>query len=273
MIRDFMGQYDPLGASDPTNNTPLVRIFESLYLLLIIWMLLLSLSVNVKLASCQITLISVISGLLMFFFIILAYYYFLSNLSDAIGGTTTGSSKTVAIIIIVSMGIVIFSQILPLCINCKCNLCKIILGFISYLFLTPTYVNMFIVYSFCNIHDVTWGNRATNLSEEMQKKDDEFKAFRSNVLILWIVFNVLGSYVLNQLVRGGNAEGALLAFSIFLAFTVFFRLISALLSRVLQCCPKGKVAKITQREWARPTQPSMPCFPDNLNKMEAPAKK
>ena len=167
MIRDFMESNDPISRDDPTGNTPLVRIFEALYLLLIIWMLLLSLSVNVKLAGCQITLISVISGLLMFFFIILAYFYFLGNLSDALTGNNEDSNQTVAIIILVSMGVVIFSQIIPLCINCKCNLCKIILGFISYLFLTPTYVNMFIVYSFCNIHDVTWGNRATNLSEEM----------------------------------------------------------------------------------------------------------
>ena len=211
------------------------------------------------------------SGLLMFFFVILAYYYFLGNLQDAItNDSSSDEDPTVAIIILVSMGVVIFSQIIPLCINCRCNLCKIIMGFISYLFLTPTYVNMFIIYSFCNVHDVTWGNRATNLSEEMQKKDDEFKAFRSNVLILWIIFNVLGSYILNSLVRGGNADGALLAFSVFLAFTVFFRLISAIMSRLCQCCPKGKVATIKQKEWDRPKQPSMPCFPDNLNKIEGP---
>lgn len=174
------------------------------------------------------------SGLLMFFFVILAYYYFLGNLQDAItNDSSSDEDPTVAIIILVSMGVVIFSQIIPLCINCRCNLFKIIMGFISYLFLTPTYVNMFIVYSFCNIHDVSWGNRDTIQSKEIQEKERAFKQFRSNVLIVWIIFNVLGSYVLNNLVRAGNANGALLAFSVFLAFTVFFRLLSAIMSRML----------------------------------------
>ena len=196
-------------------------------------MLLLSLSVDVQLASCQITLISVVSGLMMFFFVVLAYYYFLRNLRMAIFDEDESTDPTVAIIILVSMGVVIFSQIIPLCINCRCNLFKIIMGFISYLFLTPTYVNMFIVYSFCNIHDVSWGNRDTIQSKEIQEKERAFKQFRSNVLIVWIIFNVLGSYVLNNLVRAGNANGALLAFSVFLAFTVFFRLLSAIMSRML----------------------------------------
>ncbi len=51
MIRDFMIENDPLGR-DNLGNTPLVRLFESVYLILIIWMLLISLSVNLKLAHC-----------------------------------------------------------------------------------------------------------------------------------------------------------------------------------------------------------------------------
>ena len=27
----------------------------------------------------------------------------------------------------------------------------------------PTYMNIFIIYSFCNVHDVTWGTRDSNL--------------------------------------------------------------------------------------------------------------
>ena len=92
------------------------------------------------------------------------------------------------------MAVVIFSQIIPLCVSCRCNLFKALIGFVSYLFLTPTYINMFITYSFCNIHDVSWGNRA---SAGAGKKEDEYKGFRSNVLVTWIIFNVLGSFLLN----------------------------------------------------------------------------
>ena len=27
----------------------------------------------------------------------------------------------------------------------------------------PTFMNIFIIYSFCNVHDVTWGTRDSNL--------------------------------------------------------------------------------------------------------------
>jgi chitin synthase len=33
-------------------------------------------------------------------------------------------------------------------------------GMIYYILLLPSYTNLFLIYAFCNIHDVTWGNRA-----------------------------------------------------------------------------------------------------------------
>jgi cellulose synthase/poly-beta-1,6-N-acetylglucosamine synthase-like glycosyltransferase len=32
-------------------------------------------------------------------------------------------------------------------------------GIISYLFLTPAFINILVPYSFGNIHDISWGNR------------------------------------------------------------------------------------------------------------------
>ena len=42
---------------------------------------------------------------------------------------------------------------------------------IQYLFMLPTFMNIFIIYSFCNVHDVTWGTRDSNLinNEQAQK--------------------------------------------------------------------------------------------------------
>ncbi|TPX75821.1 chitin synthase [Chytriomyces confervae] len=36
---------------------------------------------------------------------------------------------------------------------------------LQYMFLLPTYVNVFMVYAFCNIHDVTWGTKGDNKPE------------------------------------------------------------------------------------------------------------
>ncbi|KAJ3323495.1 Chitin synthase, class 1 [Boothiomyces sp. JEL0866] len=38
---------------------------------------------------------------------------------------------------------------------------------IQYLFLLPTYINIFMVYSFCNLHDVSWGTKGDNKIEEV----------------------------------------------------------------------------------------------------------
>lgn len=79
----------------------------------------------------------------------------------------------------VLMGISLSSYILPVMLNCcHINLIHTFFGMFSYLFLAPTYINVFVVYSFSNIHDVTWGNRATT-NGQTDKKQDDFKHYRS----------------------------------------------------------------------------------------------
>ena len=61
------------------------------------------------------------------------------------------------------------------------------------LFLSPTYVNIIIIYSMANLHDISWGNRATD-----NKKGDETKKsleqFRALYLIVWIAMNAIYGY-------------------------------------------------------------------------------
>ncbi|KAJ3293691.1 Chitin synthase, class 1 [Borealophlyctis nickersoniae] len=49
----------------------------------------------------------------------------------------------------------------------------------QYLFLLPTYINIFMIYAFCNLHDVSWGtkgdNAPTNLEAVVVKKTAEGK--------------------------------------------------------------------------------------------------
>lgn len=40
-------------------------------------------------------------------------------------------------------------------------------SFIQYLLLTPTYVNILNVYSFCNTHDITWGTKGDDTAEKL----------------------------------------------------------------------------------------------------------
>lgn len=57
-------------------------IFEVVYLLLLFQTLLLSLSVNIRSAKCQIYCVSILYGLIMIFFVTLAYFYFFFSFSD-----------------------------------------------------------------------------------------------------------------------------------------------------------------------------------------------
>ena len=39
------------------------------------------------------------------------------------------------------------------------NLWRYVVGLFSYLFLMPTFINIMQIYAFCNLHDISWGNR------------------------------------------------------------------------------------------------------------------
>ena len=39
------------------------------------------------------------------------------------------------------------------------NFTNYIMGFIMYMLLTPFFINVLTVYTMCNLHDVSWGNR------------------------------------------------------------------------------------------------------------------
>ena len=55
------------------------------------------------------------------------------------------------------------------------------LGLVSYILLLPTFINVMQVYSMCNLHDISWGNRptasaGTNALSGDAKKQQELKA-------------------------------------------------------------------------------------------------
>ena len=42
------------------------------------------------------------------------------------------------------------------------NFFKYIVGLFCYLFMLPTFINVMQVYSMCNLHDISWGNRPSD---------------------------------------------------------------------------------------------------------------
>ena len=62
-------------------------------------------------------------------------------------------------------------------------------GIFHYIFFIPTYMNIFIIYSICNIHDCTWGNRPDKLNSEEKEKLEDFEEFRTKWAVVWALCN------------------------------------------------------------------------------------
>eukprot|EP00359_Climacostomum_virens_P002109 CAMPEP_0204898632 /NCGR_PEP_ID=MMETSP1397-20131031/1407_1 /ASSEMBLY_ACC=CAM_ASM_000891 /TAXON_ID=49980 /ORGANISM="Climacostomum Climacostomum virens, Strain Stock W-24" /LENGTH=797 /DNA_ID=CAMNT_0052066515 /DNA_START=163 /DNA_END=2556 /DNA_ORIENTATION=+ len=78
---------------------------------------------------------------------------------------------------------------------------------VQFVLMTPTYVNIFMVYAICNTHDCTWGNRPDKLKDEERQKEEEFKAFRTRWLALWAFSNAVYAFFFNTLdLKRGNSE-------------------------------------------------------------------
>ena len=91
-------------------------------------------------------------------------------------------------------------------------------------FMLPTYMNIFIIYSFCNVHDVTWGTRDSNLinNEKAQHAMEVSYRFFDSITLATSSFD-----------RSSSCSGRLPTFFMLEAFFSFsFRLSLSL----VQCC-------------------------------------
>ena len=108
------------------------------------------------------------------------------------------SIQKAMIIEIISTALLLGLYVLPPILNCfqVRKYFSMIIGFFIYLYVIPLYSIIFVIYAFCNTHDLSWGNRPTteidhNSSVLKNEKDKEYKAFRTNLLIGWLLLNIL----------------------------------------------------------------------------------
>ena len=115
------------------------------------------------------------------------------------------------------------------------NIKTFIIGTISFIFLVPTFLNVFVIYAFCNIHDMSWGTRESN-SDTAKQKEREFKAYRSKFLITWLVFNMFISFLINFLWKKarGNTESQWFIFilGVIIAILIFLKVFFSTIHRI-----------------------------------------
>ncbi|CEO96773.1 hypothetical protein PBRA_005377 [Plasmodiophora brassicae] len=147
------------------------------------------------------------------------------------------------------------------------ELFPVVCSMIQYFFMLPTFLIAFPIYSFCNIHDISWGTkgletaqervvRATNRAEReaaerkmeqrhqhVQQTNTRFRTFRSYLVIAWVGSNVafiglVSTFGLNTTMY---FTVTFYVFGFFNVFRFVFSLIYIVKYRLVQCCRRRRL--------------------------------
>ena len=133
----------------------------------------------------------------------------------------------------------VLSYLLPIILHIhEIKLCRFFFGSLTMMFLTPTFINVFVIYAIANLHDISWGTRPSQnagLSKKQQDQKDRFEIFRSKVLILWLLFNAGFGYAIIYLSRRGQ-NNYILVLAIFVGIVLWLRLLFSLCNLIISCC-------------------------------------
>ena len=165
-------------------NTILMWIGKGLFLIYIsLLMLLVMISLSVKPSRVEKLFKIVVAALAIFelYIISVAMWYVISNeqslVSKGIGLTAVGFGLIVVL---------------------NCQMLTVASGALHYILLIPTYINIFMIYSICNVHDCTWGNRPDALNTDEKDRLEEFEEFRARWVVIWVFCNSLFVYVVSS---------------------------------------------------------------------------
>ena len=70
----------------------------------------------------------------------------------------------------------------------------LIIGMFLTIFMSPFYINIVIIYSMANLHDISWGNREINQVIE-DKRRKKLKNFRTDFFSLWSLWVFALTYI------------------------------------------------------------------------------
>lgn len=80
---------------------------------------------------------------------------------------------------------------------------EVVLGFISFLFYSPTYLNILNVYSLCRIDDISWGTKGLDSSSPSSNSlADSWKLIKMVHVTKYVIWNVILSSALLTLGAG-----------------------------------------------------------------------
>lgn len=128
------------------------------------------------------------------------------------------------------------SYILPLISNVThLRLGDFFKGILYCIYLAPTYINLITIYAMSNIHDVSWGSRATvdnpTFKATEKLRSILYRNYRSTFLILWVTINIIVGYGIQYLYIHGHVD-FILYFGAFLMAIMILRVLLSFIHRV-----------------------------------------
>lgn len=207
-----------LRAAFPSSNCPdmtkLANILENIYLVFLFFILVFSASVKLEWCDLYFRVVSIFMGV---FSVLMLVAVIISIVQLEFEYIT-----------IIAFGIVVFVYILPMLLHFgKIKKVDFFKGLLYVFFMSPTYINIMTIFAICNIHDVSWGSRPKGTKEVLETAREEnmkieYKNYRSNFLIIWVIINMgAGSWVVN--VSRGNQEYFLLIITAILGFILLVK--------------------------------------------------
>lgn len=139
-------------------------------------------------------------GIYTYVTIFLTVFFIFRDSKFRLTDVSSWSDQLSALLIIV--GAAMFTVIIVLNLNSAMK--PVLKGVLSFIFLTGTYVNLFMIYAICNIHDCSWGNRPDKQSPDEKAMVNEYKNERTRWVIVWIFSNAAFAYFLNIISSNGG---------------------------------------------------------------------
>ena len=79
--------------------------------------------------------------------------------------------------------------------------------FIQSIFMQATYINIFHIFAFCNTHDLSWGTKGLDVSDNNQKHViAQRNEFRTLLVLSWVITNFCLVYSIERFASVGNSQ-------------------------------------------------------------------
>ena len=130
-----------------------------------------------------------------------------------------------------------------------------------YLMLLPSYTNIFLIYAFCNMHEITWGTRGDVDNHVNISKDSTYKftKYRTRFVMQWIISNLIFIFLLCAFSHASDIY-YLIVTSAILLFVISIKVIASLwyaIKLIFSRC----VSRVKKRKGAGADKRPLCCLP------------